>query len=698
MAEKPYTSEGAARNRKWLWVSLAALAAVGVALGVGLGVGLNVNKKGADKGSASAGGEPSGDVASTEPPANPSTPVTNTPNPVRGGTGGNGSVVTTDLNATFTYLNEFGGTWAYDPTNPFNVSGQAQSWTPPLTEEWVWGKDIARGVNLGGWLVTEPFIVPALYEKYNNATPKAVDEYTLSQAMGANLAKEMEEHYNTFITEKDFADIAAAGLNWVRIPIGYWAIGTQGDEPYLEKVSWAYFTKAISWGRKYGIRILLDLHSLPGSQNGWNHSGRSGTINWMRGAMGLANAQRSLEYLRSFTQYISQPGVKEVVPMLGLVNEVLYGDVGKDAMGSFYFESIEMIRGITGSGKGNGPLVAFHDGFQGPANWDGFLTGADRLVMDQHPYLAFGGVNQNPWPQQTQQACGWGGGVNDTAASWGVIIGGEWSLATNDCGMWLNGVDVTGQYATTYGSCTQFEDWRTWDATFKQNLLNHAMGSMDALQNFFFWTWRIGDSTVRGYAASPMWHYQLGLEQGWLPKDPRVAGGFCKRNGYCPGCAEFAGTYPASATGGASQAIVAAESASYSNMAQAIVSPAWIVGSQSLLPTLTQTGTPITLAVPAESAKWLSGWTNPNDKVGAWVQVAGCPYPGAYDGNDASAMPSALCGADGVGAAQAPAAVPVPTATPTPTAPVAPAPTTDSLPADPAAAPTTAPVVPAARR
>lgn len=34
--------------------------------------------------------------------------------------------------------------------------------------------------------------------------------------MGANLAAEMEEHYKTFITEKDFADIAAAGLNWVR--------------------------------------------------------------------------------------------------------------------------------------------------------------------------------------------------------------------------------------------------------------------------------------------------------------------------------------------------------------------------------------------------------------------------------------------------------------------------------------------------
>jgi hypothetical protein len=122
MAEKPYTTPGAARNRKWLWASLVALGVLGVALGVGLGVGLNVNKKsGADK-SGAGSSAPSGDVATTAPPANPSTPITNTTDPVRGGSGGNGTIVTTDLNVTFTYVNEFGGTWAYDPVNPFNVS------------------------------------------------------------------------------------------------------------------------------------------------------------------------------------------------------------------------------------------------------------------------------------------------------------------------------------------------------------------------------------------------------------------------------------------------------------------------------------------------------------------------------------------------------------------------------------------------
>jgi glucan 1,3-beta-glucosidase len=39
-------------------------------------------------------------------------------------------------------------------------------------------------------------------------------------------------------TEKDFAEIAGAGLNWIRLPIPFWAIDKWNDEPFLEKVSW----------------------------------------------------------------------------------------------------------------------------------------------------------------------------------------------------------------------------------------------------------------------------------------------------------------------------------------------------------------------------------------------------------------------------------------------------------------------------
>ena len=69
-------------------------------------------------------------------------------------------------------------------------------------------------------------------------------------------------------TEKDFADIAGAGLNWVRIPIPFWAIETWGNEPFMARTCWQYILKALEWARKYGLRVNIDLHTIPGSQNG----------------------------------------------------------------------------------------------------------------------------------------------------------------------------------------------------------------------------------------------------------------------------------------------------------------------------------------------------------------------------------------------------------------------------------------------
>ncbi|KAF8181023.1 glycoside hydrolase superfamily [Mycena galopus ATCC 62051] len=84
-----------------------------------------------------------------------------------------------------------------------------------LNESWTWGQDRAYGVNLG-------VITPALFQAY----PSAPDEWTLATLMRADgtLEATMEAHYDTFITEQDIAQIAGAGLNWVRVPIPFWAI------------------------------------------------------------------------------------------------------------------------------------------------------------------------------------------------------------------------------------------------------------------------------------------------------------------------------------------------------------------------------------------------------------------------------------------------------------------------------------------
>ncbi|KAG6886030.1 hypothetical protein C0993_005214 [Termitomyces sp. T159_Od127] len=159
--------------------------------------------------------------------AKPSATTTGTPKVAAVVTGGDGSKVTMDDGSTFTYRNSFGGYWYWDENDPFNNGARAQSWSPALNETFRYGIDKIRGVNLGGWLNTEP---------------PAVDEWTLSEAMRSDVANggidQLENHYKTFITEKDFAEIAGAGLNYVRIPLGYWAIEVRDGEPFLEKTSW----------------------------------------------------------------------------------------------------------------------------------------------------------------------------------------------------------------------------------------------------------------------------------------------------------------------------------------------------------------------------------------------------------------------------------------------------------------------------
>lgn len=82
-----------------------------------------------------------------------------------------------------------------------------------------------------------------------------------------------------------------------------------------------------------------------------------------------------------------------------------------------------MIRGITGIGAGNGPVIALHDGFQGIASLADFLPGSDRVAADQHPYLAFNGA-ANTDPVDTGVGPGAGGG-------WPEIACDRWASSFN---------------------------------------------------------------------------------------------------------------------------------------------------------------------------------------------------------------------------------------------------------------------------
>lgn len=83
-----------------------------------------------------------------------------------------------------------------DAGNPFNNDARPNSWTPALNTTWKWGVNRVNGVNLGGWFVLEPFITPAIFQRY----PGAEDEYDVTRMMRERgTLHELEEHYDTFI-------------------------------------------------------------------------------------------------------------------------------------------------------------------------------------------------------------------------------------------------------------------------------------------------------------------------------------------------------------------------------------------------------------------------------------------------------------------------------------------------------------------
>ena len=53
-------------------------------------------------------------------------------------------------------------------------------------------------------------------------------------------------------------------------------------------------------------------------------------INWLNGVMGLANAQRSLDYIRVIAEFVSQPQYSNVVALFGVTNEPLAPIFGQE--------------------------------------------------------------------------------------------------------------------------------------------------------------------------------------------------------------------------------------------------------------------------------------------------------------------------------------------------------------------------------
>lgn len=360
------------------WIALGLLVLIVIIIVVAVVVSQKKSSSGAaDGGSGSGGGDPkNGELDNVDESAIPTSAKNTILDPFTW-------YDTKDFNVTYTG-EMVGGLPIMGLNSKWDDSVQANKYVPALDKPWTYGQMPIRGVNVGGWLSIEPFITPSLFNTYK-PTQGIVDEWTLSKELGPlKAAQVLEKHYSQFITEDDFAAIRDAGFDHVRIPYSYWAVTTYPGDTYVPKISWRYLLRGIEWARKHGLRVNLDLHALPGSQNGWNHSGKQGAMGWLNGTDGSLNAQRSFDIHTQLSTFFAQPRYQNVIAIYGLANEPKMTELSVAIVAEWTTKATQIVRK-----SGMKQTVVFGDGFMGLTKWQGQLQGVEGLVLDAHEYTIF---------------------------------------------------------------------------------------------------------------------------------------------------------------------------------------------------------------------------------------------------------------------------------------------------------------------
>ena len=133
----------------------------------------------------------------------------------------------------------------------------------------------------------------------------------------------------------------SAGLNAIRIPIGYWAVDILSEEPYVAG-QYPYLIQAVQWSSECGFQVMIDLHGAPGSQNGQDNSGLIGPVLFPSNS---SNSDRSLDVLRNLTEEFSQDIYGGAVTAIELLNEPRLDDENfpMSQLKDFYNEGVEAV-------------------------------------------------------------------------------------------------------------------------------------------------------------------------------------------------------------------------------------------------------------------------------------------------------------------------------------------------------------------
>ncbi|KAI0091624.1 glycoside hydrolase family 5 protein [Irpex rosettiformis] len=214
------------------------------------------------------------------------------------------------------------------------------------------GPDKIYGVNLGSWLVLEAWMLPAEWaamggETCDDCSQCIASEFAYAQAYPKTVDFAFAKHW----------PLKDAGINTVRIPLGYWIIEALVDRKteYFPRGGLRYLQRGLNWLKTAGIQAILDHHALPGVQTaGQQFTGRCTQdvefytdYNYHRALVWTAVMTTISHLDPSFDSVFAIEAVNE--PIMDATKTPGYGDFQKNFVNCI--RAVELLLGITVPGE-----------------------------------------------------------------------------------------------------------------------------------------------------------------------------------------------------------------------------------------------------------------------------------------------------------------------------------------------------------
>jgi len=183
-----------------------------------------------------------------------------------------------------------------------------------------------RGVNLGGWLVKEGYILHFPGEALDS--PSEIDRALVDLAgpvVGPQLLEEWREQW---ITEADLREIRALGFNSVRLPLHH-ALLWDGETQRPRADGFAFLDRVVDACERNRLWLFLDLHCAAGGQNAGNISDSDGVA---RLYADVANQDATVALWQAIATRYRERGA--VIGGYDLLNEPVWSS-GADVSGFF---------------------------------------------------------------------------------------------------------------------------------------------------------------------------------------------------------------------------------------------------------------------------------------------------------------------------------------------------------------------------